>query len=177
MIRLLKKKNQKKNLVFIFLEAVNEGVKIFNCDARLKFYLETAKLGVRRLNIERNQKIYKQLSSFVNEAVGMPYTPLMDIVNLYFDSGAEMSTNAHVDLKKKQTKNCYFCSELVAEAYQEMGILERHIGSEKYFPIDFSLDEIAVLGTEIRTVKLKLENGKLGEILVVPPTGVVHQTK
>lgn len=44
--------------------------------------------------------------------------------------------------KNKQDLSSLFCSELVAEAYRELGFLPSHVSSNEYTPADFAQDHI-----------------------------------
>jgi len=62
------------------LEATGDGVVLYRLDKRLNFYRKTAKLGIRRLGLPRDNNMLRQLSKFVDKHVGKPYRPLLDVV-------------------------------------------------------------------------------------------------
>ena len=40
--------------------------------------------------------------------------------------------------KEEEEKKTYFCSELVARLYKELGLLDEEKASTRYYPVDFS---------------------------------------
>jgi hypothetical protein len=65
------------------LEAIVDGVRIFRLDHRLDFYRETAKIAIRRLEVNRTPEMLQALADFAQEIAGKPYCSLLDIVKTY----------------------------------------------------------------------------------------------
>ena len=97
---------------------------------------------------EQREKMYKELLQFRKEVQGRPYEEnKFEMICSSFD-GKYLSflENEEEDLSS------LFCSELVAEAYKRMGILDTTKLSSEFTPDDFS---------SARDYNLKLKLGKL----------------
>jgi len=128
-----------------FFEATPEGVYTSDLNKRMKFYLKSATLGVRRLRVERTPEMLQALKTFVKEVLGRPYKQrFVDLVK------ALNSANVAEDLSS------LFCSELVAAAYKRMQILGPEIHSNNYLPVDFAAGS-----------KVTLTNGSLGKVRMI----------
>ena len=70
----------------------------------------------------------RPLQAFAKQAIGKPYeTNKKDMVRACFP-GCENTID---------DQSSYFCSELVAAAYQEVGILPQQPPASNYLPLDF----------------------------------------
>jgi hypothetical protein len=147
----------------MLFEATVEGVDVFRLDLRLDFYRETAKLGIRRLQLPRTPEMIDALTLFVEETIGKPYSSLMNILRAY--NGTALTNDS----------SSFFCSQLIAEAYQRMGLLGKDIPSNMFLPVDFvdpdgtgggGSGEAA--GGQPLPPKLQLLHGRLGDILLIP---------
>ena len=129
-------------------EATRDGVKIYPLSLRLEFYLETTKLGVRKLHTNRTKEMLKALEDFVEEVAGRPYkTNVMEIGRALLGG-----SNTQDNLEN------IFCSQLVAAAYQRMGLLDSKVSTNNFLPSD------------IASKKFELEIGKLKPVMMVPKT-------
>lgn len=112
------------------------------------------KVAVRHLSVERSPAMLEALSLFRQEVKNRPYEDhIVQMVQAVWDGPL-----GHVE----EDLSSLFCSELVAEAYQRMGLLPNSEAGGKpateYTPKDFSTD-----GGEIEL----LLNASLGEEIVI----------
>ena len=123
-----------------------KGVQIVPLSERIKKY--KGEVSIRLLDTERTPEMLKELSLLRAEIKNRPYEEdKIELIKAAYDGpfGAN-----------KEDLSSLFCSEMVAEAYQRMGLLPEKPASNEYTPKDFS-----------DAKKLKLLKGKLGrEILV-----------
>ena len=56
-----------------FESTVGDGVFTMKLDRRLRQYMTDAKLGIRRLKVERTPEMLRSLNAFVEEVRGRPY--------------------------------------------------------------------------------------------------------
>ncbi|KAL6080149.1 Ribosome biogenesis protein BOP1 [Balamuthia mandrillaris] len=132
--------------VFLF-EATMAGVDVYKLDQRLDLYRETAKLGIRRLQLERTSSMLEVMYDFVEEVVGKPYNSnFVQLVKAKFGGNSN-----DADVSK------FFCSQLVAACYQRMGLLSTDIAATNFLPAHFEPCK-----------RLKLLKGRLGEVMVIP---------
>ena len=105
------------------------GVRLYDLESWIRHYAgETA---IRRLRVERTDEMRSSLLTFYNEAAGRPY----EKNRLEFLRAAY---NGRMIRNRKPTTNSFYCAELVAEAYQRMGLLPTTPPSNTYMPKDFS---------------------------------------
>jgi FAD synthase len=94
------------------LEATMEGVATYTLSSALQVYRETSTIGVRRLKMDRNRVILNALMDFVDEVHGRPFkTNLLEFIRAAYSSN------------QQEDNNSLFCSQLIAKAYKEMGML------------------------------------------------------
>ena len=130
---------------------IRRGVQLVDLARRIASY--DGGVAVRRLDIQRTDEMQRAVDRLREELAGRPYE----------QSNIEL-IRAAVDIKPiKLTENVedlssIFCSELVAETYQRMGLLPEDIPSNEYTPHDFSAD---------RT--LPLVTGSLGPEIIIKP--------
>eukprot|EP00471_Norrisiella_sphaerica_P006890 CAMPEP_0184484586 /NCGR_PEP_ID=MMETSP0113_2-20130426/6286_1 /TAXON_ID=91329 /ORGANISM="Norrisiella sphaerica, Strain BC52" /LENGTH=565 /DNA_ID=CAMNT_0026865635 /DNA_START=338 /DNA_END=2035 /DNA_ORIENTATION=- len=109
------------------LESTNEGVHAYPLKSRLRaWHLSGAVIVIRCLSFAHKQKstVYKQLQDFGSDAEGKGY-----------------ALNPLKLLKRKgegPQQESYFCSELVASAYQTIGFLPRSLAASGYYPSTFA---------------------------------------
>jgi len=124
------------------------GVRLTPFGAWVALYGE--RIAVRRLAAERSAERMAALAAFRREMAGRPYEKHR--LELLRSMGAgPLGRNAGPDLSS------LFCSELVAAAFQSMGLLRDRPPSNNYTPKDFSSDrrprlrllDGATLGPEI----------------------------
>ena len=123
-----------------------KGVQIVPLSERLRKYPGEA--SIRLLKADRTPEMLKDLSLLRAEVKGRPYEK--DKLEL-FKAAYEGPFGDNVE-----DLSSLFCSELIAEAYQRMGLLSDKKPSNEYTPKDFS-DE----------GKLKLLKGKLQKEVTV----------
>eukprot|EP01090_Pellita_catalonica_P023583 TRINITY_DN9804_c0_g1_i1.p1 TRINITY_DN9804_c0_g1~~TRINITY_DN9804_c0_g1_i1.p1 ORF type:complete len:388 (-),score=48.20 TRINITY_DN9804_c0_g1_i1:37-1200(-) len=176
------------NFRYFLVEAVNDGVKHFDLEKRLKFYLGCkAQLGIRRLQVARNKKLRIRCERYIKSILGKGYTPIMEIVNVYLESAPSPEETRRLlspkkdeekqlrkQWKSRALKDHYFCSEIIAEAYKEMNLLYFTISSERFFPCDFAFPDTPTIENQPLAVvpKLKLRKGKLSGIRIIKPPNV-----
>ncbi len=92
-------------------------------------------VAIRQLFLERSKGMLDAYFSFRDEAKGRPYErDKIEFLNAIL--GVELVAE---DLSS------LFCSELIAETYKRMGLLDPSISSNKYAPKDFSNDGTILL--------------------------------
>lgn len=123
-----------------------KGVQIVPLSERLRKY--PGETSIRLLEMERTPEMLKELSLLRAEVKGRPYET--DKLEL-FKAAYEGPFGDNVE-----DLSSLFCSELVAEAYQRMGLLSEKKPSNEYTPKDFSDKR-----------KLKLLKGKLQKEVIV----------
>ena len=105
---------------------------------------------------EQREKMYKELFRFRKEVQGKPYEKSkLDLIRSAFDSNKEYLSFLEND---EEDLSSLFCSELVAEAYKRMGILDTMKLSSEFTPDDF---------TSARDSELKLNFGRLEQEIFV----------
>jgi hypothetical protein len=107
------------------------GVQLVPLQRRLQSY--SGHVAVRRLEATRTREMLDALHDFRAEAAGKPFDKdIFELLRAAFDDdGVGLEDNVE-DLA------AYFCSELLAEAYQRMGLLPPNPPSNEYTPKDFS---------------------------------------
>ncbi|MDD7984471.1 YiiX/YebB-like N1pC/P60 family cysteine hydrolase [Lentisphaera marina] len=116
-----------------FLKKENPGVQINVLSHVIETY--PGDISLRKLNVERTQEFLDGLSAFRKEIQGRPFEESKwEIILAAYDG--PFGSNQEEDLSS------LFCSELIAEAYQRMGLL---LGDEaggklsnEFTPRDFS---------------------------------------
>ncbi len=132
-----------------------KGVQIVPLSQRIASY--NGEIAIRKLDVERTDEMKKKLIKLRNDVRGRPYEKdEIQLIKSAYDGPFGRNTE---DLSS------LFCSELVAEAYQAMGLLEevtKRNGSKpsnEYTPADFSYK---------KRESLDLLNGaKLGREIIV----------
>ena len=125
---------------------VHKGVRLVALSERLQSY--EGEISIRRLIVKRAPAMLKELSRLRWELKGRPFET--DLIELLKSAWEGPFGQNETDLSS------LFCSELVAEAYQHMGLLSRRKPSNEYTPRDFSEEG-----------NLKLKKGRLGKEQVI----------
>ncbi len=115
---------------------VRQGVQLVPLSERVKSYQGT--MGVRFLNIQRTYLMDEALAKLRREVSGRPYE----------ENKLELFKSAYDFFggKNEEDLSSLFCSEMVAEGYQRMGLLEeppKGLPSNEYTPAnlaDYSLE-------------------------------------
>ncbi|MFO0878457.1 MAG: YiiX/YebB-like N1pC/P60 family cysteine hydrolase [Gemmataceae bacterium] len=112
------------------------GVNLYDLHEWVSHYADET--AVRQLQIPRTVEMTRQLLDFYLEARGRPYerNRLQLLGALYDGPGGR---------NRQPDTSSFFCSELVAEAYQRLGLLPLVPPSSEYTPRDFSTERRAVL--------------------------------
>ena len=121
---------------------IRKGVQFFPLSDRVRTY--SGEIAVRRLkDVDMEEKL-ADLDALRMELRGRPYE----------QNYAELFKSAYNFLgsANEEDLSSIFCSELVAEAYQRLGLLENKKPSNEYVPADFSSSR-----------ELQFLNGKLGK--------------
>lgn len=105
------------------------GVILHELEVYLRHYAEET--AIRKLNVERTDEMRAALLRFYEEASGRPYkTSTLEMIRAM--------TRLPRLMNRKADTSSFFCSQLVAEAYQRMGLLPSDPPSNAYTPKDFS---------------------------------------
>lgn len=84
----------------------------------------------RKLNTELGSKQLGTIEAFVAKTLGKGFEISLDKL-FQFKSSLQRSD----ELEENKT---YFCSELVARLYKELGLFDSEKASTSYYPVDFS---------------------------------------
>jgi hypothetical protein len=84
----------------------------------------------KRLNIKLTPQDISVIEAFVAKTLGKEFEISLDKL---FTFSSVLKRNPEDDEKKT-----YFCSELVARLYKELGLLDEEKSSTRYYPVDFS---------------------------------------
>ena len=127
-----------------------KGVQLVALSERLRTY-DGAAAVCRLKGAALGDEAMKALAAFRHEVRGRPYEQsklelIVSVFRRWCGFGEDLSS--------------LFCSELVAEAYQRMGLLAPHVPSNSCTPADFAGGENA---------SLKLLKGRLGMPMTVTP--------
>jgi hypothetical protein len=127
---------------------VGSGVRLFDLEQWIRHFAgETA---IRPLRVERTEAMRAALLAFYNEARGRPYERnRLELLRSRYDGPLLRN--------RKEDETSFFCSELVAAAYQRMGLLPASPPSNNYTPHDFTSERAqplplllgATLGPEV----------------------------
>ena len=120
---------------------LTRGVQRVELSERLKrCFAAGYEVSVRKLNQRLDMNMLIALDKFRHEISGRPYEQhLLDLVRSAYDGW--LGEN-HEDISS------LFCSEMVAAAFQRMGLLSKELPADEYTPKDFSSER-----------KLRLEEG------------------
>jgi len=113
----------------LLFEATMDGVDAYLLNTAMKYYRSTGKVAIRRATCNRDEEFLEKLHSFVDEVTGRPYK--QDWIQLV---RAAYNANESDDLSS------LFCSQLIAAAYQRVGILSSDVHSNNFLPSDFAGD-------------------------------------
>src|SRR3972149_5502847 len=111
---------------------IKHGVQLVALSERVSTY--TGAVAYRKLNVTRTDEMIQSLIKFRHEVKDKPYEQsVMELIKSSIDFGGW-------NHKNKEDLSSLFCSELIAEAYQRMGILDESKPSNEYTPRDFTLE-------------------------------------
>lgn len=146
------KLNHDKRPVVSLLEATTDGVIRYDLWQRLsQWNMVDAQICVRQLLCERTKEFQKVAQSFMTEVNGLDYKITVGKLLRKTESEEVKIENAHhraVPENEEEERNeeevennTYFCSELIANMYKLLGILDNSPGSKAcsaYWPSSFS---------------------------------------
>lgn len=110
---------------------MSSGVNLYDLEHWIRHY--GGETVIRQLRVERTDAMRAALLEFYHEARGRPYERnRLELFRAVYDG----------PLGKNKSEDCtsFFCSELVAEAYQRMGLLPAIPPANEYTPGDFSTE-------------------------------------
>lgn len=117
------------------LEVTSDGVGYYDLDERIDFLATVSKIGVRFLTADRTPKMHDAIWEYVDEVKGRPFKQdLMEMVN-----AAQKRHN-------EEDQSSLFCSQLVAAAYQRMGLMSTERSSNEFIPKDWASKKNTTLG-------------------------------
>lgn len=142
------------------------GVRVVNLMRMLSYYMPFTNnvLTYRKLAIERTPAWRDQLQQFLKSVDGTPF-PNDESMIVNYVLGHYRNIKANTNIGTNQT--VMFCAQLVASAYQSLGILPTEIPNNYFAPADFSSVGEAI----------PLLQGKLGPDLLVHWDGAVKPAK
>lgn len=117
---------------------LTRGVQRVELSERLeRCFARGYEISVRALTRTLTEDMIRALNAFRHEVSGRPYeTSKLELLKAAYDG---------VFGNNKEDLSSLFCSELVAEAYQRMGLLPETTPSNEYTPKDFSSEHRLVL--------------------------------
>ena len=101
------------------------GVQISLLSKRLKTYI--GKVRIRRLECNRDSDFYQRLAEFRQECKGKEYER-----NIW-----QLIASATI-FRNNPDLSSIFCSELIAEAYKRLRLIEHDLPANEYTPADFT---------------------------------------
>jgi hypothetical protein len=110
---------------------LTKGVQRVELSERLeRCFAAGYEVSVRKLNQKLDMNMLKALDDFRRKISGRPYEKnRLELIKSAYDGWLGQN---------KEDLSSLFCSEMVAEAYQRMGLLPETISSNEYTPKDFS---------------------------------------
>ncbi|MBI4640690.1 MAG: hypothetical protein HY731_08350 [Candidatus Tectomicrobia bacterium] len=129
---------------------LTKGVQRVELSERLeRCFAQGYEISVRQLSIPLTDEMIIALNQFRHDVSGRPYERnKIELIKSAYDS---------IFGENKEDLSSLFCSELVAEAYQKMGLLTEDTSSNEYTPKDFSQE---------KRIKLQLEYSLGNEIVI-----------
>jgi hypothetical protein len=117
------------DLADVATREIAPGVCLYDLEHWIRHY--GGETAIRPLRVERTEEMRAALLAFYMEARGRPYERnRLELFRSVYDGP--------LGRNRKEDLTGYFCSELVAEAYQRMGLLPATPASCEYTPRDFS---------------------------------------
>jgi hypothetical protein len=160
-----------------FIEATRHGFESFDLHDRIHYFAGRYPLIIfRKLHAPRDDEFHTNFEKFIDENKEKEYTPMKTASGLIELMKSAMDLRVPI-LKydifhNKQDLSTLFCSELVAEAYSHVGILDLddYIPSNEYTPADFSrINENWQWGPERERLDNLNKGAYLGDEIFVHP--------
>jgi hypothetical protein len=124
----------------------HKGVRLVALSERIQTY--EGEVSIRLLDVERKPEMLEALDRLRSDLKKRPFeTDVLELLKSAWEGPFG---------KNQPDLSSLFCSELVAEAYQHMGLLSRRKPSNEYTPRDFSEEG-----------RLKLLKGRLGRERII----------
>lgn len=124
-----------------------QGVQLVPLSERLKQY--DGEVSIRRLDIQRTPDQLAALMDFRSEVKGRPYEQnKVELVKSAYDGAFGQN---------QEDLSSLFCSELVAEAYQRLGLISDQLQSNEFTPADFS-EKSGAIDRFLQASKAKLSS-------------------
>jgi hypothetical protein len=110
---------------------ISPGVHLYDLAHWIRHY--GGETAIRKLNVERTDKLRLALLAFYYIARERPFERnRLEFLRAVYDGP--------LGRNRRKDPSSFFCSELVAEAYQRMGLLPARPPANEYTPRDFSSD-------------------------------------
>src|SRR5262245_9664253 len=119
---------------------IASGVHLYDLERWIRHY--GGETVIRPLRVERTETMRAALLAFYDEARGRPYERnRLELFRSVYDGPLGQN--------RKEDLTSFFCSELVAEAYQRMGLLPASPPANEYTPRDFSSERATPLPLQL----------------------------
>jgi hypothetical protein len=124
------------DLADVATHEIAAGVHLYDLEEWIRHY--GGETVIRPLRVERTEAMRAALLAFYREARGRPYERnRLELFRSVYDGP--------LGRNRKEDLTSFFCSELVAEAYQRMGLLPTTPPANEYTPGDFSSERATPL--------------------------------
>eukprot|EP01103_Thecamoeba_quadrilineata_P013993 TRINITY_DN4036_c0_g1_i1.p1 TRINITY_DN4036_c0_g1~~TRINITY_DN4036_c0_g1_i1.p1 ORF type:complete len:274 (+),score=29.25 TRINITY_DN4036_c0_g1_i1:245-1066(+) len=120
-----------------------DGVQLYGLDDKLRDYRHLCTIGVRRLNGVKDKNKLRRLLDFIYEVKGRPYEK--SLLQLFKAVYKNPETSVKNTAATNDDLNSLFCSELIAAAFQRMGLLGKDVETNAFAPKDFATDRFTRL--------------------------------
>lgn len=113
---------------------LTKGVQRVELSERLeRCFANGYEISVRQLSKALTDDMIRSLNEFRHDVSGRPYEKdKIELLKSAYDG---------IFGENKEDLSSLFCSELLAEAYQRMGLITKHISSNEFTPKDFSSEK------------------------------------
>jgi hypothetical protein len=114
---------------------LTNGVQRVELSERLeRCFAQRYEISIRPLNKDLTPDMILQLNNFRHEVSGRPYERnKIELIKSALDG--------HIFKENKEDLSSLFCSELLAESFQRIGLLPEDVPSNEYTPKDFSQEK------------------------------------
>jgi hypothetical protein len=125
------------NTVFLLESTTNKGVNIVRWN-NFRLWKDEYYENVfyRQLECERSEEFLQTLETFIRSVLGNKYG--LSFKNILFARSSIQPPPEAAGPSKKDNKRTFFCSELVAKCYKELGLLKVDTSCGHFLPGSFS---------------------------------------
>jgi len=117
------------DLADITTHKMASGVNLYDLEHWIRHY--GGETAIRKLKVERTEAMRAGLLTFYQEAKGRPYERnRLELFRAVYDGP--------LGRNRKEDQSSFYCAELVAQAYQRMGLLPPTPNANEFTPHDFS---------------------------------------